>query len=255
MRTLIVIFLLVPLHSAFGQTTLDVHVGSLNGIYTFPDLKDFANSYNTFYANDPDLIGPLKFKTLSTGYQVGVGFSYGRYLNAAVDVGSVTTGVSRAEWGANFNRGFQIKSFLFDMDAGIFVTPSDAPFRLSVGLGVSLQSTQIEAFLEYGKTRSYGSESSLNGVWSSWKGYTPLVVKGEFISPNQKWKFYSTFKLPIQKKKVNSVGYTYSADFTSAGAVFPLNFAGTWSFENRLSENFRFINLAIGVGYIISYTD
>jgi len=246
------IFLLTSVFS-FAQSSLDFHVASLSGKFVFQDFEAFADSYNSFYANDPDLLVPLKIKTFATGYQFGSTFNYGEWFNGSMDFGSVRTAVSRAEWGAGFDRGFQIRSFLFDMDAGFYVVPEDALIRISIGLGLTLQSTQIQSFIEYDKTRSYGSETLLNGVWSSWRGCTPLVLKLSHLSTNERWKFFVNTRFPIQKKKINSTGFTYSSGFTSGGAVFPADVNGSWSYENRLSEDFRFINVAIGIAYNFSF--
>lgn len=232
-----------------AQFIMDVHAGALIGKFAYPDFEKFGETYNTFYASDPDLQSPLRMKTFATGYQIGSSFSFNEWLNGGIDIASVKTGVSRAEWGAGFDRGFQIKSFLFDIDAGFYLVPQESPIRVSLGLGLTLQSTQILSFLEYDDTRSYGNETRLNGVWSSWRGNTPLVLKLSYSQPTGRWKIFLNGKLPIQKKKVNSVGYTYSSGFTSAGDVFPADFNGPWDFENRLSEDFRFIHAILGIAY------
>ncbi len=251
MKTLSFTFLLLLSSASFSQGKLEIHVGGLAGNFLYKDLHQFADSYNTFYANDPDLTTPLKMKTLATGLQVGIASGVGNSFNFGVDIASLKTGVSKAEWAAGFNRGFQLKTFLFELDAGFFITPASSDLRFSIGLGMTLQSTQIESFLEYNKERSYGSESTLNGVWSSWKGYTPLVFKLYYGNPDSNWKIYSTLRLPIQQKKVNSVGYVYSSGFTTEGAAFPADFAGSWGLDNRLSENFRFLTFGIGMAYTL----
>lgn len=237
-----------------SQDSFEVHAGSITGKFLYPGMKNFVTEYNNYYANDPaGLVKPMEFKSIATGFQIGAAINYGEAFNFSIDVAKVQTGVSRAEWSLGYNRGIQLKSFLFDMDCGFFVIPSDYQLRLSVGLGITLQSTQIESFFEYGKTRSYGPESGINGVWSSWKGYTPLVLKLQFLSLDENWKLFTTFKFPILSKKAVSFGYNYSSGFGSSGDVFPATVNPILGQINQLDENFRFVNLTLGVAYNIPF--
>lgn len=236
-----------------AQFSMDLHAGALAGKFNYPDYVKFGESYNAFYANDPDLITPIEMQTFATGYQVGTMFNFNSSFNGAIDFSRIKTGVSRAEWATGFNRGFQIKSYLFDMDAGFYVIPEEYAVRLSIGLGLTLQSTQILSFLEYDDTRSYGNETRLNGVWTSWRGNTPLVLKLSYMDPTGNWKFFLNTKFPLQKKKVGSAGYAYSSGFTSAGDVFPADFSLPWGIENSLSEDFRFIHAVLGVAYQFNF--
>ncbi len=248
MKPILLIICIILFKSSCFSQTFDIHVASLSGKYFYKGMDSFVVSYNDFYKDDlGGLAKPMEFKSVATGWQVGSTLGF-EIINFSVDIASVKTSVSRAEWSLGYNRGIQLKSFLFDLDCGFFVIPSEYKLRLSVGLGVTLQSTQIESFFEFDKVRSYGSESSFNGVWTSWKGYTPLVLKLYYLSSNERWKIYSILKFPIQNKKVVSFGYNYSSGFGTSAAVFPSAINSTTS----LNENFRFVNLAIGIAYNIT---
>lgn len=249
MRYLLLKLILISSFFSFAQSSMDFHIGGIVGTYAYKDYVKFGDTYNAVQANNTTLEKPLKMKTLATGVQIGSTFNYEEWVYGSIDLSRVKTAVSKAKFDSEVDRGFQIRSFSFDMDAGFYVIPATSPVRLSVGFGITFISTKIHAFIDYGKARSYGTENTLNGVYASWKGYTPIVLKLSYLKPESHWKFYVDARIPLQAKKLSSIGYIYSAEFTSEGHAFPADYGGSWGDQNKLSENFRLINVALGIAY------
>ncbi len=247
-KSFFLFFLLISKLSGYSQT-MDIHFGVLTGNYFYRAMDSLALSYNNFYKNDAGgLVKEMEFKSAAIGWQAGTTFS-ADVINFSIDVSRLKSAVTRAEWSLGYNRGLQLKSYLFDLDVGFFVTPSENPFRLSVGLVLTLQSTHIESFFEFDKVRSYGSESSFNGVWASWKGSTPLVLKAQYKLKNERWSLFSTLRVPILSKKRVSFGYIYSSGFGSSYEILPAVIGAPTGLDNQLNENFRLVNLSVGIGY------
>ncbi len=251
MRTFLTILLLYSLFFAHAQEGMDIKVGGISGFYTYKDLDNYADSYNAGFVDEPDFMKPLSIKKFAVGYQFGLGYQLDRF-NVDLNIATVKTGVSRAEW-KYFDRCIQLKSFLFDMDGGVYLMDELSPFKLSIGLGVTIISTQIQAFTDYGEFKSYGSENFLNGVWSNWKGYTTAILKGTYNLDEEHWRLFFVAKFPIQNNKISSTGYDYNAQFTSSGDVFPADNNKPYEYENRLSENFRYINFSLGISYFLPF--
>lgn len=249
MKNLILLLLVISSFTIKAQHFIDAKVGGIFGLYTYSDFNTYLNTYNDGFKDNPDFISPAKFKNKAIGYQFSLGYAFDRF-NVDFNVSGVKTGITRAEW-KYWDRCFQLKSFLFDMDGGVYLMDELSKFRLSIGAGVTIISTRIQAFTDYGDFRSYGSENLLNGVWTSWKGYGTGILKGTYNLDEENWRIYFTAKFPFSAKKISSVGYAYSAEFTSAGDVFPADNNKPFEYENRLSENFRFINFSLGICYTI----
>lgn len=228
-----------------AQIDANVYGGFSASYLQFPLFQKFVESYNQEQALYDGLSQDLEFNQIGYGGEFGIQGSVSNFVFGFG--GSQTkTMASKATFKIGDTRGFQFKSYTFDMIVGFSI--GEDKFQLIPYLDFGTQALQIHSWLEYDGVKSYGSEGRYNGVWTSWRLMGAGGLKfhynfSDFVG------MYADFNFPINLKTgAKGSTFTHSDNTTSGEYFFPL-VAGPGVFETDLAlpQNYRNMRFSIGM--------
>lgn len=162
---LLTIMLISCRNFSFGQFEFQLQAGVSSSRLNFPGFKTYLDSYNQ-QNNTSSMIKPAKFNQFGMGYHFG-GIFRMKWFIAGINLGKITGFQSKATYAYDQSRSFQFKNAYFDLQIGGRI--GKEKFAFIPYLTMCINSLNLNTFYSYGKTKSYGGERSLNGVYTSWR--------------------------------------------------------------------------------------
>lgn len=150
---------------SFGQFEFQLQAGVSASRLNFPGFKTYLESYNVQNSGS-SMIKPAKFNQFGVGYHFGGIFRI-KWFVSGINLGKITGFQSKATYAYDQSRSFQFKNTYFDLQIGGRI--GKEKFAFIPYLTMCINSLNLNTFYSYGKTKSYGGERNLNGVYTSWR--------------------------------------------------------------------------------------
>ena len=167
---LIAILLISCRNFSFAQFEFQLQGGVSASHLNFPGFKTYLETYNAQNSGS-SMIEPAKFNPFGMGYHFGGMFRM-KWFVTGINLGKIIGFQSKARYEYDQSRSFQFKNAYFELQIGGRI--GKKKFGFIPYLNMSINSLNLSTFYSYGKTKSYGGERSLNGVYTSWR-LTSLV--------------------------------------------------------------------------------
>lgn len=162
---LLAILLISCKNFSFGQFEFQLQAGVSASRLNFPGFKTYLESYNVQNSGS-SMIKQVKFNQFGMGYHFGGIFRI-KWFVSGINLGKITGFQSKAIYDYDQSRSFQFKNSYFDLQIGGRI--GKEKFAFIPYLTMSINSLNLNTFYSYGKTKSYGGERDLNGVYTSWR--------------------------------------------------------------------------------------
>jgi hypothetical protein len=247
LRQLLFLAVITCSGTAFAQNGVALYGGAGFSRLRFDEFKDFVTAYN-----DPSYLGTtggkeLKFQPLGMAYEggaifrgggvmMGLGFARMKTFSSVAGFPDGERHIQLTNWNYNFMAGYQIAGFLM-------------PY---FSFGISAM--HIDSYYQYGDVRSYGSEKTLSGIYSSWKGTGSLGIRiekafgrfGPYVDFNYAFKKKEYLNGSFDITTNSTEDYSFPQDPKNAGSIDP---------DLALPEHYRNIRLTAGIVFYLFQFD
>jgi hypothetical protein len=224
-----------------AQNGIAVYGGAGLSRLQFADFEQFVTNYN-----DPAYIGTnvgkeLKFRQMGYGYEAGA-FFRGAGFTFGAGFSKTTTFASVAEV-AEGERKIQFVNWNYNALVGYQIAKVVMPY-----FTFAFSPMHIHSYFDYNGVESYGSEKTLTGVYSSWKGIFTTGVRVE--KKFGRFAPYLDINFALTKKKYLGGSFDLTTNSTQDYS-FPQDPENGASIDPDLAMHDSYRNMRLTAGLII----